>query len=338
MSVFRNIVVVGAIGAVISNAGQGYSAPLPRHSQSNTPENSILDPEEVKEQFVEVKETERVKSDNDSLENKGISQLRPQGSLLEKLKSNSSDTEVPSNRDSEVNINKQLPESKPNQKIISELKELENIYKNTGSLLAELKSQGKGENSFASGLQFKQNINLSFAANKNQKFSIDSKKLVDLGKSNSSLLDLLESKSENYQVESQINSPLETSFKQSIILENQNTEKFHPDSQNLEGLATSNSSLLDLLESKSENSPLETSFKQAIILEKKESAKFNPDSKNLADVGNKSNSSLLDLLESKSENYHGDTQINAPLGTNFKQAIILEKKESAKFNPDSKNL
>ncbi|MGD1711818.1 hypothetical protein, partial [Dapis sp. BLCC M172] len=252
MSVFRNIVVVGAIGAVISNAGQGYSAPLPGHSQSNTPENSILDPEEVKEQSVEVKETQGVKSDINSLEK--VTQLIPQGSLLEKLKSNSLGTNVPSNRHSEVNINKQLPEAKANQEIISELKEFENIYKNTSGLLAELKSPRKGENISASALQFKQNINRSFAVNQNPKFNVDSKNLGELGnKSNSSLLDLLESKSDNYQIETQINPSVETNFKQSIILENKESDKFHPDSSKLADVGKSNSSLLDLLESKSDN-------------------------------------------------------------------------------------
>ena len=88
MSVFHNIVVVGVIGAVISNAGQGSSAPLPMHPQSNTPENSILDTEQVKKQSVEAKKTQRVKLDINSLEK--VTQLRPQGSLREKLKSRNS--------------------------------------------------------------------------------------------------------------------------------------------------------------------------------------------------------------------------------------------------------
>ncbi|MGD1804595.1 TolC family protein [Dapis sp. BLCC M126] len=345
MSVFRNIVVVGVIGAVISNAGQGSSAPLPMHSQSNTPENSILDPGEVKEKSVEVKETQGVKSDINSLEK--VTQLRPQGSLLEKLKLNSFGTKVPSNRNSEVNINKQLPESKANKEIISALKKLENIYKNTGSLLVELKSHRKEENISPSDLQFKQSINPSFAANKNQKFRTESKILSELGKSDGSLLDLLESKSENSQVETEINPPVETSFKQSIILGDKDSQKFNPDSKKLADLSNkSNSSLLNLLESKSENSqvetkinpPIETSFKQSIILGDKDSEKFNPDSKKLADLSNKSNSSLLNLLESKSENSQIETQINPPVETSFKQSIILGDKDSEKFNPDSKKL
>ncbi|MGD1704707.1 hypothetical protein, partial [Dapis sp. BLCC M229] len=200
MSVFRNIVVVGVIGAVISNAGEGSSAPPPMHSQSNTPENSILDPEEVKEQSVEVKETQGVNLDINSLENKGISQLRYQGSLLEKLKSNSSGTKVrvPSNKHSEININQQLSESKANQERISALKELENIYENTGSLLAELKSHRQEENISPSELKFKQSIILRYKDT--EKFNLYSKNVAELGsKSNSSLLDLLESKSENSQ-------------------------------------------------------------------------------------------------------------------------------------------
>ena len=58
MSVFRNIVVVGVIGVVLSDAGQGFSAPLPIHFQNNAPENSILDLEGVKGKSIEVKETQ----------------------------------------------------------------------------------------------------------------------------------------------------------------------------------------------------------------------------------------------------------------------------------------
>ena len=72
-----------------------------------------------------------------------VPQLKPKGSLLKRLKSNSSGTKLPSKRHSEANINKELPESKPNQDIISALKQLKNIYKNQGSLLAELKSSRK---------------------------------------------------------------------------------------------------------------------------------------------------------------------------------------------------
>ena len=324
MSVFRKIVVLGAIGVVISNAGQGSSTPLPTHSQSNTPENSILDPQEVKEKSVEVKETQGVKSDINSLEK--VTQLRPQGSLLEKLKSNSSGTKVQSNRHSEININKQLPESKPDREITSALKELENIYKNTGSLLAELKSQKKGENSSASGLQFKQNINRSLVANKNQKIHPDSKKLAELGKSNSSLLDLLESKPGNSEVETEINPPVETNFKQSIILGNKDSEKIHPDSKKLAELGKSNSSLLDLLESKPGNSevenqinpPVESNFKESIILGNKDSEKIHPDSKKLAELG-KSNSSLLDLLQSKPKTENSQIE-TAKIQTNLKQS------------------
>ena len=72
---------------------------------------------------------------------------------------------------------------------------------------------------------------------------------------------MLESKPGNYQVETEINPPVETSFKQSIVLEEQDTEKFNPDSKNLAEIGNkSNSSLLDLLESKpkTENSQIET--------------------------------------------------------------------------------
>ncbi|NES07042.1 MAG: hypothetical protein F6K22_32130, partial [Okeania sp. SIO2F4] len=343
MSVFRNIVVVGVIGAVISNAGEGSSAPPPMHSQSNTPENSILDPEEVKEQSVEVKETQGVKSDINYLEK--VTQLRYQGSLLEKLKSNYSGTKVrvPSNKHSEVNINQQLPESKANQERISGLKELENIYKNTGSLLAELKSHRQGENISPSELQFKQSIILGYKDT--EKFHPDSKNVAVLGKSDSSLLDLLESKSESSLVEIQINPPVETSFKQSITFLEQQQGKFHPDSKNVAVLGKSDSSLLDLLESKSESSlveiqinpPVETSFKQSINLGDKDTKKFNPNSEYSGELG-KYNSSLLDLLQSKLGNYEVETEINPPVETTFKQSIILEDKDTEKFHPDSKKL
>ena len=177
MSVFRNILVVGVIGVVLSDGGESFSAPLPIHLQSNAPENSMLDPEEVKGKSVEVKETQGEESDVSSLEK--VTQLKPEGSLLKKLKSNYSGIKVPSNRYSEVNINKQLPKLKPNKERISALKELENLYKNKDSLLAKLKFPIKEENISPSALQFKQNINHNFAANKNQKISIDSENNSD---------------------------------------------------------------------------------------------------------------------------------------------------------------
>ncbi|MGD1704706.1 TolC family protein, partial [Dapis sp. BLCC M229] len=101
----------------------------------------------------------------------------------------------------------------------------------------------------------------TFLEQQQEKFNPDSKNLAVLGKSNSSLLDLLESKSENSQVEIPINPAVETSFKQSITFLEQQQEKFNPDSKNLAELGSkSNSSLLNLLESKpkTENSQIET--------------------------------------------------------------------------------
>ena len=297
MSVFHNIVVVGVIGAVISNAGQGSSAPLPMHPQSNTPENSILDTEQVKKQSVEAKKTQRVKLDINSLEK--VTQLRPQGSLREKLKSNFSGTKVLSKRNSKVNINKQLPESKLNKERISALKKLENIYKNKNSLLAELKFSIEGENISPSELQFKQNINQSFAANKNKKISIDSKKIASLGKSNRILLELLKSNSGISDVETKMNIPVETNFKQLTTFSNKEPEKIKLDSKNVAFLGKSNRVLLELLKSKSENYEVETKKNSTVATTflSKESKKINLESKNVAGLG-KSNSNLLDLLQS----------------------------------------
>ena len=297
MSVFHNIVVVGVIGAVISNAGQGSSAPLPMHPQSNTPENSILDTEQVKKQSVEAKKTQRVKLDINSLEK--VTQLRPQGSLREKLKSNFSGTKVLSKRNSKVNINKQLPESKLNKERISALKKLENIYKNKNSLLAELKFSIEGENISPSELQFKQNINQSFAANKNKKISIDSKKIASLGKSNRILLELLKSNSGISDVETKMNIPVETNFKQLTTFSNKEPEKIKLDSKNVAFLGKSNRVLLELLKSKSENYEVETNRNSTVATTflSKESKKINLESKNVAGLG-KSNSNLLDLLQS----------------------------------------
>ncbi|RQH25752.1 hypothetical protein [Okeania hirsuta] len=318
MSVFRNVLVVGAIGVVISNAGQGSTAPPPMHSQSNTPKDSILDPQEVKEKSIEVTETQEVKSDTDSLED--ITQSRPQGSLLEKLNSNSDapslGTKAPSTRHSKVNINKQLPKSKPNQEIISSLKKFEHIYENTGSLLTELKSHRKGENVSSSVLPFKQNINRSFAANKNQKFNVESKNLVELEKSNSRLLDLLQSNSDNYEVETEISPGKGTEFQQSITLAGKGAEKFNVESKKLVELEKSNSRLLDLLQSNSDNYEVETEinpgneteFQQSITLAGKGAEKFNVESKKLVEL-EKSNSRLLDLLQSNSDNYEVETEI-----------------------------
>ncbi|MDE5070306.1 MAG: hypothetical protein O4752_14630, partial [Trichodesmium sp. St4_bin8_1] len=253
MSVFRNILVVGVIGVVLSDGGESFSAPLPIHLQSNAPENSMLDPEEVKGKSVEVKETQGEESDVSSLEK--VTQLKPEGSLLKKLKSNYSGIKVPSDRYSEVNINKQLPKSKPNKERISALKELENLYKNKDSLLAKLKFPIKEENISPSALQFKQNINHNFAANKKQKIRIDSEKnLESRGKSNSSLLELLESKSVNSEENI---SPSALQFKQNInhnFAANKNQKISIDSEKNVEILGKSNSSLLELLESKSGNS------------------------------------------------------------------------------------
>merc|ERR1739838_176969 len=277
MSVFHNIVVVGVIGAVISNAGQGSSAPLPMHPQSNTPENSILDTEEVKKQSVEAKKTQRVKLDINSLEK--VTQLRPQGSLREKLKSKFSGTKVLSKRNSEANINKQLPESKLNKERISALKKLENIYKNKNSLLAELKFSIEGESISPSELQFKQNINQSFAANKSKKISIDSKKLASLGKLNRILLELLKS---NLGI-----SDVETNFKQLTTFSNKEPEKIKLDSKNVAFLGKSNRVLLELLKSKSENYEVETKKNSTVATTflSKESKKINLESKNVAGLG-----------------------------------------------------
>ncbi|MCL2932308.1 MAG: TolC family protein [Trichodesmium sp. MAG_R03] len=314
MSVFHNIVVVGVIGAVISNAGQGSSAPLPMHPQSNTPENSILDTEEVKRQSVEVKKTQRLKLDINSLEK--VTQLRPQGSLQEKLTSNFSGTKVASKRNSEVNINKKLPESKPNKEIISTLKNFDNIYKNKSSSLAELKFPIKGENISPSELQFQQNINHSFAANNNKKFSIESKNVAALGKSNKILLELLNSKSINSDVEKKINSPVKTDFQQSTTFLNKKAEQINLESKNVASLGKSNRFLLELLKSKSENSevetkrnsPVKTGVKQSITFLSKESKKINLESKKLAALG-KPNSNLLDLLQSNQKIENSQVEI-----------------------------
>merc|ERR1739838_1180588 len=293
MSVFHNIVVVGVIGAVISNAGQGSSAPLPMHPQSNTPENSILDTEEVKKQSVEAKKTQRVKLDINSLEK--VTQLRPQGSLREKLKSKFSGTKVLSKRNSEVNINKQLPESKLNKERISALKKLENIYKNKNSLLAELKFSIEGENISPSELKFNQNM----GANKSKKISIDSKKLASLGKLNRILLELLKSNLGISDVETKMNLPVETNFKQLTTFSNKEPEKIKLDSKNVAFLGKSNRVLLELLKSKSENYEVETKKNSTVATTflSKESKKINLESKNVAGLG-KSNSNLLDLLQS----------------------------------------
>ncbi|MDY7003345.1 MAG: TolC family protein [Cyanobacteriota bacterium] len=346
MSVFRNVLVVGAIGVVISNGGQGYTAPPPMHSQSNAPKDSILDPKEVKEKSIEVTETQGVKSDTDSLED--ITQSRHQGSLLEKLNFNSDSpslgTEVPSIRHSKVKNDKQLLQSKPNQEAISSFKKIENIYKNTGSLLTQLKSHRKGENISSSALPFKQNFNRSLAANKNQIFNVDSKNLAELEKSNSSLLDLLQSNSDNYEVGTEINPGNETEFQQSITLADRGAEKVDVESKNVAELEESNSRLLDLLESKSDNSHRaaeispgnETEFQQSITLAGKGVEKVDVESKNFVEL-EKSNSRLLDLLESKSDNSHRAAEISPGNETEFQQSITLAGKGVEKVDVESKN-
>ncbi|WP_293085595.1 TolC family protein [Okeania sp. SIO3B5] len=347
MSVFRNVLVVGAIGVVISNAGQGYTAPPPMHSESNAPKDSILDPQEVKEKSIEVTETQEVRSDTDSLED--INQSRHQGSLLEKLNFNSDSpslgTKVPSIRHSKVKNGKQLPQSKPNQEAISSLKKFENIYKNTGSLLAELKSHRKGENVSSSELPFKQNINRSLAANKNQNFNVDSKNVAELEKPNSRLLDLLQSKSGNSHRETDVSPGNETEFQQSITLAGKGAEKVDVDSKNVAELEKPNSRLLDLLQSKSGNyhretdvSPgNETEFQQSITLAGKGAEKVDVDSKNVAEL-EKPNSRLLDLLQSKSGNYHREADVNPGNETEFQQSITLAGKGAEKVDVDSKNV
>ena len=331
MSVFRNILVVGVIGVVLSDGGESFSAPLPIHLQSNAPENSMLDPEEVKGKSVEVKETQGEESDVSSLEK--ATQFKPEGSLLKKLKSNYSGIKVPSNRYSEVNINKQLPKLKPNKERISALKELENLYKNKDSLLAKLKFPIKEENISPSALQFKQNINHNFAANKNQKIRIDSEKNVEsLGKSNSSILELLESKSENSEENI---SPSALQFKQNInhnLAANKN-QKIRIDSEkNVEILDKSNSSLLELLESKSGNSgvatninfPEEISFQESITFSNNPE-RLSIDSENNVENLGKSNSIFLELLESKSGNLEVANQINFSEEISFQESTNLLK-------------
>ena len=329
MSVFRNILVVGVIGVVLSDGGESFSAPLPIHLQSNAPENSMLDPEEVKGKSVEVKETQGEESDVSSLEK--ATQFKPEGSLLKKLKSNYSGIKVPSNRYSEVNINKQLPKLKPNKERISALKELENLYKNKDSLLAKLKFPIKEENISPSALQFKQNINHNFAANKNQKIRIDSEKNVEiLGKSNSSLLELLESKSGNSGVATNINFPEEISFQESITFSN-NPERLSIDSENnVENLGKSNSIFLELLESKSGNLEVanqinfseEISFQESITFSNNPE-KLSIDSENNVEILGKSNSIFLELLESKSGNLEVANQINFSEEISFQESTNL---------------
>ena len=329
MSVFRNILVVGVIGVVLSDGGESFSAPLPIHLQSNAPENSMLDPEEVKGKSVEVKETQGEESDVSSLEK--ATQFKPEGSLLKKLKSNYSGIKVPSNRYSEVNINKQLPKLKPNKERISALKELENLYKNKDSLLAKLKFPIKEENISPSALKFKQNINHNFAANKNQKIRIDSEKNVEsLGKSNSSILELLESKSENSEENI---SPSALQFKQNInhnLAANKN-QKIRIDSEkNVEILGKSNSSLLELLESKSGNSGVanQINFSEEISFQESITFSNNPerlsiDSENNVENLGKSNSIFLELLESKSGNLEVANQINFSEEISFQESTNL---------------
>ena len=342
MSVFRNILVVGVIGVVLSDGGESFSAPLPIHLQSNAPENSMLDPEEVKGKSVEVKETQGEESDVSSLEK--ATQFKPEGSLLKKLKSNYSGIKVPSNRYSEVNINKQLPKLKPNKERISALKELENLYKNKDSLLAKLKFPIKEENISPSALQFKQNINHNFAANKNQKIRIDSEKNVEsLGKSNSSILELLESKSENSEENI---SPSALQFKQNInhnLAANKN-QKIRIDSEkNVEILGKSNSSLLELLESKSGNSgvatninfPEEISFQESITFSNNPE-RLSIDSENNVENLGKSNSIFLELLESKSGNLEVANQINFSEEISFQESITFSNNPE-KLSIDSEN-
>ena len=336
MSVFRNIVVVGVIGVVLSDAGQGFSAPLPIHFQNNAPENSILDLEGVKGQSIEVKETQGEKSDINSLEK--VPQLKPKGSLLKRLKSNSSGTKLPSKRHSEANINKELPESKPNQDIISALKQLKNIYKNQGSLLAELKSSRKGENISPSASQFQQDINDSFAANNNQKSNLDSENVATQGKSNSSLLKLLDSNSGNSEVETNINPPAETSLEQSTIFLNKEPEKSKLNSENVATQGKSNSSLLELLDSKSGNSEVETEInplaeiglEQSTIFLNKEPEKFNLNSENVVAQG-QYDSSLLELLNSKSKTEKSQIE-TAKIYTSLKASIPESQNQQKETN------
>ncbi|NES89486.1 hypothetical protein, partial [Okeania sp. SIO2B9] len=69
----------------------------------------------------------------------------------------------------------------------------------------------------------------------------------------SRLLDLLQSNSDNYEVETEINPGNETEFQQSITLAGKGAEKFNVESKKLVELEKSNSRLLDLLQSNSDN-------------------------------------------------------------------------------------
>nr|WP_293156111.1 TolC family protein [Okeania sp. SIO2C9] len=82
--------------------------------------------------------------------------------------------------------------------------------------------------------------------------------MAELEKSNSSLLDLLQSKSGNSPRATEINPGNETEFQQSITLAGKGAEKTDVDSKKLAELGNSNSSLLDLLQPKSSNSEVAT--------------------------------------------------------------------------------
>ncbi|MCL2925235.1 MAG: TolC family protein [Trichodesmium sp. MAG_R04] len=333
MSVFHNIVAVGVIGAVIANSGQGFSAPLPIEPQSGTPENSILDIEKVKIQSVEIKKPQRLKLDIGSLEK--VTQLRPQGSLREKFKSNFSGTKVSSKRNSEVNINKQLLELNPNKEIISTLKNFEDIYKNKSRSLAELKFPIKGENISPSELQFKQNINHSFVTNKSKKISIESKNVASLGKFNIISLKLLNSNSRNFDVEKKNNPPVETNFKQSTTFLNKETEKVNLESKNVDSLGKSNRFLLDLLKSnpKIENSQIEIAKSQK-----------NLSSSTLENQNQQNKTNNLNLKTKSQKNpilgnsYQVMTNINqAPAMVTINDLSEIETQASALNNPQKRN-
>ncbi|WP_367267686.1 TolC family protein, partial [Okeania sp. SIO2C9] len=191
--------------------------------------------------------------------------------------------------------------------------------------------------------EFQQSITL--AGKGAEKTDVDSKKLAELEKSNSSLLDLLQSKSGNSPRATEINPGKEKEFEQSITLAGKGAEKVDVESKNVAELEKSNSSLLDLLQSKSGNSPRATEinpgkekeFEQSITLAGKGAEKVDVDSKNVAEL-EKSNSSLLDLLQSKSGNSPRATEINPGNETEFQQSITLAGKGAEKTDVDSKKL
>ncbi|WP_287287334.1 TolC family protein, partial [Okeania sp. SIO2B9] len=287
-----------------------------------------------------------------NVESKKLVELEKSNSrLLDLLQSNSDNYEVETeiNPGNETEFQQSITlAGKGAKKFDVESKNLVELEKSNSSLLDLLQSNSdnyhrEADVSPGKGTEFQQSITL--AGKGAEKFNVESKKLVELEKSNSRLLDLLQSNSDNYEVETEINPGNETEFQQSITLAGKGAEKFDVESKNLVELEKSNSSLLDLLQSKSGNSHRaaeinpgnETEFQQSIILAGKGAEKFNVESKKLVEL-EKSNSSLLDLLQSKSGNSHRAAEINPGNETEFQQSIILAGKGAEKFNVESKKL